>query len=87
MSVSGLRGIADDDLPGQLDEPLGKRIGDRVDDVEALGRRADLARIEIARPHRTARGDIEVGVLADDEGIDAARLEIHPLQRIGGDAA
>ena len=73
MSVSGSHAVADlDDFACQLHEPLDELVGDRVDDVEALGRGADLAGVQVAGPDRAAHGHVEVGVLADDERVDAA---------------
>ena len=58
-------------------------VSDLLDDVDALGRGADLAGVEEARPGGAAHGDVEVGVVEDDERIDAAELEVDALQLLG----
>ena len=55
-------------------------LRDRLDDVDALGGRADLAVVEEAGPRGARHRDVEVGVLEHDQRIDAAQLEIHALQ-------
>lgn len=51
--------------------------------VEALGRRADLAGVEVGRPRAPARRDLDVDLAGhvgtDDERVLAAELEVDPL--------
>ena len=81
----GAAGIADHDAPGLVDKLGDEAIRDGVDHVEPLGRGAHLPAIQVAGPGRTPRRHVEIGVLADDEGVDTAGLEVDLLQRIGGD--
>ena len=63
-----------------LDEGGDVVVEDLLGDVEALGRGADLAGVEEGGPGAAAGGDLELrgDVGADDEGVLAAHLEVHP---------
>ena len=58
--------------------------GDRLVDEEAVGARARLADVAHLREHRALDGDVEVGVLEDEERRVAAELHRHPQQLLGG---
>ena len=69
-------------------------LGDALDelrretlvDVDALGGGADLAGVEQRGPGHARHGDVEVGVLGDDEGVFATQLEVQLLHLVGGEA-
>jgi hypothetical protein len=77
--------ISDYDFARQLREPFYETVGDSVDYVETLRGRADLAGVQKTGPHGPTSYDVEVHVLADDKKIDAARLEIDLLERVGSE--
>ncbi len=60
-------------------------VEDLLGDVEALGRGADLAGVEEGSPGAAAGGDLHLrrDVGADDEGVLAAHLEVHPRHPLG----
>ena len=70
-----------------VDERLEVVVVDVVDDVEALGRGADLARVQERGPGAAAGGDLDLGgdVGADDERVLAAHLEVDPGDPLGAD--
>ena len=83
MSVFGIHAVADLDASSRARRTARRTRGDRLDDVDALGRGADLAGVEEAGPGGAAHGHVEVGVLEDDERVDAAELEVDALQLLG----
>ena len=79
----GVHPVPDPQRSRLRDESLDERLGDRLDDVDALGRGADLTVVEEARPRRARHRDVEIGVLEHDQRIDAAELEVDPLELRG----
>ena len=89
MSTSRVHPVAQPDGLGVRDKSLDERVGNRLDEVDALGRRADLAGVEEAGPGDAGHGHVEVGVGKHDARVDAAELEVGPCQprrRLHGDA-
>ena len=70
-----------------VDEGRGEVVEHRLEDVEALGRGADLARVQEGRPGAALGRDLDVlgDVLADDERILAAQLEVDARDAFGAD--
>ena len=62
-------------------------VVDVVEDVEALGRGADLARVQECCPGAAAGGDVDLlgDVGADDERVLAAHLEVDARDPLGAD--
>ena len=87
MSVFGVERVADDQRARVVDERLEVVVVDRLEDVEALGRGADLAGVQEGGPRAALRGDVDrrrhVG--ADDERVLAAELEVDPGHPVGAD--
>ncbi len=71
--------VADHERVRVLDERGDVVVVDVLHDVEALGRRAHLSRVQVRRPGAAARGHLDLGgdVRADDEGVLAAHLQVH----------
>ncbi len=72
-------GVTDAQLVRELDEALHEGLEDRVLDVEALGRHADLAGVEEGGEARAVGGDVELRVSEHDEGVRRAQLEQQAL--------
>ena len=71
-----------------VDELRDEVVVDLARDVEALGRRAHLAGVQVRRPGAAAGGDLDVAghVRAHDERVLAAHLEVHPRHPLGARA-
>ena len=83
-SVSGIPAGADPHRLGALDEPLLQLAVDGlVHDHAARGRAALAGRAE-RRPDDALDGEVEVGVVHDDDPVLAAELEVDVLQVVGG---
>ncbi len=65
-------------------EPRAKLVVDRAVDDDAAGRRAALAGRAERRPDDAVHGEIEVGVVHDDDAVLAAELEVDVLEPLGG---
>jgi hypothetical protein len=70
-----------------VDETPFEFIGDRLDDNEALGGDAALARILIAGADARVRSRMQVGVSQDDEGVRASKLQNALLEGTAARAA
>ena len=87
MSVARIERVAELQRVRVGDERRGEVVEDRLEDVEPLGRGADLACVEESRPGAALGRDIDVlgDVLADDERILAAQLEVDARDAFGAD--
>ena len=67
-----------------LDETGGERVVEALVDDDAARRRAALAGGAERRPDDAVDGEVEVGVVHDDDRVLAAELEVDVLQTLGG---
>ena len=74
-------GIADANLPHQLQEAIREVLEARLMDVHAGTRRAVLPGVDEARADGSLRRRLDIGVLEDDEGRLAAKLHVDALER------
>ena len=65
-------------------EPRAHLVVDRPVDDDAAGRRAALTRGAEGRPDDAVHGEVEVGVVHDDDPVLAAEFEVHVLEVLGG---
>jgi hypothetical protein len=80
----GVQARADSELLGPLGQGGDERLGDRLVDVDALDRRADLPGIGERADGRLLGGPLGVDVAVDDQRVLAAELEQHLLRSPGG---
>jgi hypothetical protein len=74
------RGVADFEQRDKFKHPLRKLRGDRPLHIDALARGAILTGIEQPRSSNARDGDIEIGILENDERIHRAEFEIDLLE-------
>jgi hypothetical protein len=67
--------VAQDERLRPLEELLGEGVGDLLVEVDALDRDADLARVGERAVDGALDGEVEIGVVVDDDGRVAAELE------------
>ena len=76
----GLLWIADLQLAYVFHESLRELLDDRLHQIDAFGSGANLPGIQQTRPSDARHCHIQIGVLENDERIDAAKFKVYLLQ-------
>src|SRR5947209_12443408 len=78
----GTHWIADPKRAGKLDELVDELRRDRIENIKALARSADLAHVQIRRPHGAAHGHVQIDVVTDNKRIVPAQFELDLFQTL-----